>query len=94
MQANRESMHNGTVLFIYLSFGEAELLCDLPPLRGAQVLVLAEGIFQSADLFRGELGPHPSVETGFTLAVVSLLTLRARRISTTVCDGEKGGKKH
>ena len=89
-QASRHKPHkvHTALLFIYLSFREAKLLGDLPPLRGAQVLVPAEGVLQPVDLLRRELGPHPAVEAGLPLAVLPLLALRARRVATAICCGE------
>ena len=85
-QASRHKPHRSTALLvIYLSFREAKLLGDLPPLRGAQVLVPAEGVLQPVDLLRRELGPHPAVEAGLPLAVLPLLALRARRVATAIC---------
>lgn len=67
-----------------LSFGEVELLSDLSPLCSAQVLVLAEGALQLADLLGGELGPQPSLLCGFAFAVISHLALGSRRVTAAV----------
>lgn len=74
----------------HLCFGEVQLLSNLPPLYGSQVLVLAEGLLQLADLLRGELGPHPSLLGGVPLAVISHLALRPRSVTAAVWREEQG----
>lgn len=68
----------------HLSFGQFQLLSHLSPLCSTQIFVLAEGVLQLGDLFRGELGPHPALLDGLPLAVLSHVTVWSRRVTAAV----------